>query len=395
MIRVRLMSIILLLIVPLLCACQPLSAPVSVPASRLEEATVAQIEGIVDQAMIDDPIPGFALCIVWDGQVVYSEGFGLADLEEKRPVTPQSLLMQGSVTKSFTAMAVLRLAEQGLIDLDAPVTDYLPYFSMADERYREITVRMLLSHRAGLPDSPDFWQEPLDTAMNPLEQAVRDLNELTLLFAPDTGWSYSSYGYSALGAIIAAVTGQPFERYMQEEWLEPLGMVRSTFVPEDVDPALAMTLYNGYKIDRLNTTMPQTDGRDASAGNLWSSCEEMVLWAQLLLNDGEANGVRFLQPESIEAMWTPLSSTGWMLGPSYGPAFEHYGLGWFVGEKEGHRLVGHMGAGDGINAQILLTPDNGLAVVAMDNWMDLRAATGYPASWANIDVMDLLLALEE
>ena len=98
-----------------------------------------------------------------------------------------------------------------------------------------------------------------------------------------------------------------------------------------------------------------------------------------------------LQPESMEAMWTPLSSTGWMLGPTYGPPFEHYGLGWFVGEKDGHRLVGHMGAGDGINAQILLAPDDGLAVIAMDNWLDLGAATGFPASFAAVDVMDLLL----
>ena len=121
-------------------AAQAGSANVSAPASTsevlLDETTVAQIEGIVEQAMIDDPIPGFELCVVKDGQVAYSEGFGVANLEEDRPVTPQSLLMQGSVTKSMTAMAVLRLAEQGLIDLDAPVTDYLPYFSMADERYK-------------------------------------------------------------------------------------------------------------------------------------------------------------------------------------------------------------------------------------------------------------------
>ena len=98
---------------------------------------------------------------------------------------------------------------------------YLPYFTMGDERYTEITVRMLLGHRSGMPesppDSPLGWPAPFDPAVNPFEQAVRSLSEMELLFAPDEGWSYSGYGYSTLGAIIAAVTGEPFESYMAEQ----------------------------------------------------------------------------------------------------------------------------------------------------------------------------------
>ncbi len=367
-----------------------------VPTPQLDEATIAKIEGIIQQAMTDYSAPGFAMCIVKDDQVVYSKGFGFADLASNRPATPQSLLLQASITKSLVAMAILRLAEQGKIDLDEPVTTYLPYFTMTDERYKAITVRLLLSHRAGLPDSPAFWTEPLDVAMNPLEQAVRDLNEMELLFAPDTDWSYSSYGYSALGAIIAQVTGQPFEQYMQEEWLVPLGMTHSTLVAGDVDPTLRMTLYGSDEAGKVIPTNMACDGRDASSCNLWSSCEDLVKWAQLLLHDGELNGTRFLQPESIQMMWTPVSQTPWVeaMGTHYGLPIAQYGLGWYVGEVDGHRFIGHAGGSEGTNAQFQLSPDDGLAVITMVNWLDQDNVTGYPASFAAFDVMYQLLGIE-
>ena len=115
-------------------------------APKLDDATVAKIDAIVETAMTDYPTPGFEMCIVKDGQVVYNEGFGMADVEGGRAMTPRSVSIQASISKSLTAMAVMQLVEQGKIDLDTPVTTYLPYFTMADPRYEEITVRMLLSH---------------------------------------------------------------------------------------------------------------------------------------------------------------------------------------------------------------------------------------------------------
>jgi CubicO group peptidase (beta-lactamase class C family)/predicted dienelactone hydrolase len=366
------------------------------PESLLDDAAVAKIEGIIQKAITDYPAPGFEMCIVKDGQVAYSKGFGLADVAENRAVTPQSLQIQASVSKPLVAMAVMQLAEQGLIDLDAPVTDYLPYFTMADERYEAITVRMLMGHRSGMADTPASWTEPLDPAVNPLEQAVRGLSEAELLFAPDEAWSYSGYGYITLGAILAAVTGQPFESYMAEQWLAPMGMTNSTFIADDVDPALRMTAHKSDVDGKATPTEIACDGRNGSACNLWSNCEDMVKWAQLMLNKGEIDGARFLQPESIDAMWMPVSETGWleMMGPWYGSPIANYGLGWMLGETEGHRLVGHAGGVEGANSQILLAPDDGLAVITMDNWLDLAAIPAYPASNAATDVMYILLGIE-
>lgn len=396
MLHIHRLFAIFVLVILTFSACQPIRAPAALPASQLDDATIVKIEEIVQKAMTDYPIPGVAMCIVKNGQVIYSKGFGFADLESKRLVTPQSLFIQASITKSMTAMAIMQLAEQGKIDLDKPVTAYLPYFTMADERYKVITVRMLLSHRGGLPDSPAIWTEPLDPKLNPLEQAVGDLSEMKLLAAPGEAWNYSSYGYSTLGAIIAKVTGKPYESYMQEAWLTPLGMTHSTFVAKDVDSTLQMTLYKSDKAGKATPTEQVCDERDAPACDLWSSCEDMAKWAQLMLNGGELNGIRFLQPESIKAMWTPVSDTPWLdaLGPQYGSPVAKYGLGWYVGEVKGHRLLGHAGATEGANTQFQLAPDDGLAVIAMGNWFDLETASSYPVSFADMDVMYQLLGVK-
>ena len=364
--------------------------------TALDEATVAKIEGIIEKAMTDYPAPGFEMCVVKDGDVVYSKGFGLADVAENRPATPQTLQLQASISKSLTAAAIMHLAEQGLINLDAPVTDYLPTFTMADDRYHAITVRMLLSHRSGLPDKPLVWSEPLDPAMNPLEQAARSLSETELLFAPDEEWSYSDYGYLVLGATIAAITGQPYESYMAEQWLAPLEMTRSTFVTEETDPSTRMTGYVSDESGKPTPTDIGCDARDASACNLWSNCEDMAKYAQFMMKHGEVGGTALLQPKSIEAMWTPISETPWaeMNGPWYGPPLQNYGLGWVLGEAAGHRLVGHPGGLDGYNSQILLAPDDGLAVLTMDNWLDLAAVPAFPASFAATDIMYALLGIE-
>ncbi|MFZ1464262.1 MAG: alpha/beta fold hydrolase, partial [Anaerolineae bacterium] len=366
-----------------------------VEKAALDDATTAKIETIVKQAMTDYPVPGFELCIVKDGQVVYNKGFGLANVASNRPMTPQSVSTQASISKSLTAMAVMQLVEPHKIDLDKPVTAYLPYFTMADPRYKDITVRMLLSHMSGLPDVPIPWDAPLDPTIDPLEQAVRSLRDEQLISAPGEAWNYSGWGYSMLGAIIVKVIGEPFESYMHQRWLEPLGMANSTFVMDEVDPDLYVTGYISAEDGSAAAMEHFVDPRDVPAAGLWSSCDDMTRWARLMLNKGELNGRRLLQPESINAMWTSVASTPWMdaLGPWYGPYVGEYGLGWYVGEKAGHRLAGHAGAGDGVNTHIQFAPDDGLAVIAMDNWLK-PDPEWYPAGFAAFDVMDLLLGIK-
>ena len=363
--------------------------------TALNDDTTAKIDAIVQAAMTDYPTPGFEMCIVKDDQVVYNKGFGLANVASDRPMTPQSVSTQASISKSLTAMAVMQLVEQGKVDLDTPVTAYLPYFTMADPRYEEITVRMLLSHLSGVPDTPYPWNVPLDPAIDPLEQAVRSLSDQQLISAPGEAWNYSNWGYSVLGDIIAKVSGEPFASYMQQHLLEPMGMVNSTFVMDEVDPDLYVTGYISAEDGSAAAMEHFVDPRDVPNSGLWSNCEDMIKWARFMLNKGELNGTRILQPESIDAMWTSEAGTFWpdVVGPWYGPYVGEYGLGWYVGEKAGHRLAGHAGAGDGVNTHIQFAPDNGLAVIAIDNWLK-PDPDWYPAGFAAFDVMDLLLGLQ-
>ncbi len=216
-----------------------------------------------------------------------------------------------------------------------------------------------------------------------------------MLFAPGEGWNYSGWGYSVLGDTIAKVTGEPFADYMQQHWLTPLGMANSTYLPDEVDPSLRVTGYYTASGSSIAAGSECNDPRDAPACTLWSSCEDMSKLAQLLLNQGVLNGTRFLQPETIDAMWTAHAETDARnaLGPWYGPPFAEYGLGWQVGEKDGHRLAGHAGGGTGYNTQLQFAPDDGLAVIAMDNWLNAEP-DWYPASFAAIDVMYELLGIE-
>lgn len=393
MLRINRMFTMLLLVALILGACQPIQPVTSMPANKLDDVTVAKIEGIIQKAMTDYPTPGFTLCIVKDGQVVYSKGFGMADVASQHPMTPISVSTEYSIAKSMTAMAVMQLVEQGKVNLDEPVTTYLPYFTMADARYQAITVRMLLNHTSGMPDDP--WNFALTGDADPLEQAVRSLSSKSLLDAPGAAWSYADVGFDILGDLIAKVSGESFPIYMKEHLLKPLGMLTSTFVRAEVDSALRVTGYVDGEGEGVTAGEANFDARNAPAANLYSNCAEMAQWAIVMLNQGKAGEKQLLTTESIEAMWTNGVATPWrdIVGPWYGGAFQTYSLGWHLGSMDGHRLVGNAGSADGFNTQMQLAPDDGLAVIAMNNWLTYDTATWYPASFAAIDVMYTLLGI--
>lgn len=152
--------------------------------------------------MEENSIPGFALGVVKNGRLVYAQGFGITELDSDQPVTPQSLFQACSTGKTVVAMAILQLGEQGQIGLDDPVTDYLPYFSMVDERYEDITIRHLLAHMAGPPGADDalirFQATPPSYDDEALEEYVRGMSESELRFTPGEDYSYSSPRFDIL-----------------------------------------------------------------------------------------------------------------------------------------------------------------------------------------------------
>ena len=253
-------------------------------------------------------LPGFALGIVKDGELVYAKGFGVTNLDGGAPVTPQTVFQWAETSMAPTAMAVLQLVEQGKIDLDAPVTDYLPYFKLADERYKDITVGQILMHRSGIPDSGDAmadWENFMPQYdPGATERWVRSLADKGLLFAPGSGFEYSDLGYALLGDVIAKVSGQSYEETMSENILRPLGMDNSTFLLEEVDKALLAAPHVTNAAGEVVAGKAVPYHRPfAAANNLFSSIEDMAKLAQASLNRGVLNGQRILPESAVEQMW--------------------------------------------------------------------------------------------
>ena len=237
----------------LLSACQPLQTPDT--SVQLTDKTIASIQEIVEARMAKNQIPGFALAVVQDGETVYGEGFGVTDMESEQPVTPETVFLLASTSKPITSIAVMQLVEAGKMSLDAPVTDYLPYFEMADERYQDITIEQVLTHRSGIPEGGGFLGEAVEPEFDDgaAERYVRSMADMELLFAPGEDWAYSDMGYNLLGDVIAKVSGQSFEEYTRQHIFEPLGMEETTFLLSDVPTT---TLAQPHVMDAAGT-----DGR--------------------------------------------------------------------------------------------------------------------------------------
>ena len=365
------------------------------PTASLDDATVTKIETILTNTMQAVNVPGYAMCVVKDGNVVYNKGFGTIKLGSDQPVTPQSVFAIRSTTKSFTAVALMQLVEQGKVDLDAPVTKYLPYFTMADPAYQQITVRMLASHTSGLIDDESFAnlpprsEEPVATG-TAIEWFVRALADDKLTAAPPTVWQYAGTNFILLGDIIGKVSGEPYDLYITKHLLEPLDMTHSTLDATTI-PAGALVGEHVTTAGVVEATpLSNYGGFEAPEGGIYSTCEDMTRWMQVHLNRGELDGVRILKAETYNLMWKPQIETG--MGEFFGAWIANMAHGWAVGEEDGYLLAGHPGGGAGQNIGYLLAPDDNLGVIVLANWGTEPDA--YPAWTAAADVVYALLGIK-
>lgn len=398
LLRKRTYGLILVLMLAV-AACQPITRPspsaAQLTASALDTQTVAKLEALIKQGMEEYHAPGMALGVVKGGQLVYARGFGVAQLGSDRPVTPQSVFLFSSIAKTVTGTAVMQLVEQGKIDLDAPVTDYLPYFQMADERYKAITIRHLLSHTAGLPeyDYADMAQPENDEGA--LERYVRSLRDMELLSAPGEQWEYSGIGFDILGDVVAKVSGQSFEEYTAGQIFKPLGMKHSTFLLDDVDPAFLVSPHvpDGNGNARVGSFFPYNRSH-APDTTLFSNVEDMARYVLAHLNQGELDGVRILAVATYDEMWKKQAET-YFIEPEAG---EH-GLGWVMGPYQGHRLISYLGLDEGFNTYLALFQEEGIGYVLLVNYAHLDSVDGsnhvIPVLSLARPLFDLLLGIEQ
>ncbi len=328
-------------------------------AGAQSTATTAAVTEYVKAEMQRQHIPGLSLLVVSKGKIVLAEGFGLANVELQVPVKPETVFQSGSVGKQFTATAVMMLVEEGKIGLDDPLTKY---FSDAPATWKEVTVRELLSHTAGFGDYPkDFnfrkdWTE---------EEELKLIEGTPLAYAPGSKWEYSNLGYVTIGILIHRVTGEFYGDFLQRRIFQPLGMQSTRIISEaDIVPNRAA----GYRLVKgqlKNQEWVAPMVNTTADGSLYFTILDLAKWDAALYTE------RLLKQSSLDLMWTPVKLKDGQ--PNGGrPNSGHYGFGWFIDERHGHRCIHHDGAWQGFETAIDRYVDDQLTVVALSNLEDAQ-----------------------
>lgn len=343
-----------------------------------------------------DP-PGLSLGVVKKDRIVFSEGFGIADGPRNTPATPDTVYHWWSMTKVPTAIAVLQLQEREMLDIDDPVSKYLPFFDVKHPTDAEgvVAVKHLMNHSSGLPDASlpkpgRIWiRHEHDPPVNQTELIRSELPDYdTLRFEPGTHGEYTNTGYMVLGAVIEAVTGMAYEDYVVENILRPLRMSRTGFVyTEDMIKLAAVGSHSdpdGSWEESLRPVIPdfdsyvreKVDGRfwfnryytdQSSTSGLIGPATDVARLAMMYLNGGELDGERVLSSESVAKM-TYEGHVRVKDPPSERYADTWRGLGWASVAREGGRLwVEHIGGGAGFGTSMRLYPEEGLGVILMAN----------------------------
>jgi CubicO group peptidase (beta-lactamase class C family) len=290
-------------------------------------------------------------------------------------LAPGHVFHFASVSKPFVATAIMQLVERQDMGLDDRVAEILPYFRLADDDYRKITIRQMLDHTSGMPDVEDYeWHNP-QFDEGAAERYVRSMACRSLLSAPGSNRQYSNLAFDTLGGVIAKVSGVSFEEYIQSNILQPLGMEDSTFMYPEVAETLRTTGHVGDPA-RVSEVYPY-NRRHAPSSTLNASVAEMTHWMIANLNRGTLNGHRILREESYGFLWTPSTPIPGEEGS--------VGLSWFLGEHAGTRIVAHGGGDTGFRSHILLAPDLSLGIVLASNW------EGTDAGALSIGLLDLVI----
>jgi CubicO group peptidase (beta-lactamase class C family) len=315
---------------------------------------------LVDQLFADSPpsAPGAAVLVARDGRVLHAAGYGLADVEHGAPITPQTKFRIASVSKQFTATAVMLLAEDGLVDIDAPLSTYLPDYPHA----AEVTARQLMSHTSGIQNYlslPAFWET---AALGRDMAGLLDVfQHMDLAFAPGTRYSYSNSGYVVLAHLVEQLTGQAFGEFLQARMFEPLGMTDTGV--DHYRPILSRRA-QGYSIS-AEGELVNTSWLDmyllTGAGNLYSTVEDLLKWDQALYGDG------LLAPATRQEM---LTKTRLADGNEIA-----YGLGWRLGQVQGLSEIAHSGSINGFTSRLSRYPDQRFTVIVLVNNPRLPAGT--------------------
>ena len=314
--------------------------------------TLSQKANALLAGLIQTNDPGVAVLVAQDGKILFEKGYGLADLEHHVPVTPQTTFRIASVTKQFTASAILKLQEEGKLSVDDKLSKYIPDFPRGDE----VTLRHLLTHTSGIYNYNRKGYAEIG-ATNPIttEAIIGTIKKAPYDFDPGTQWRYDNSGYLLLGCIVEKVSGQTFGDFLGENFFQPLGMTNSGVYRAHLGlphEALGYSLgTNGFE-----PAFKWDPSWTAANGALYSTVEDLYRW-----NEGVFNG-RVLEAASLKAAFTPVKENESQVNSDCG-----YGFGWFIERYRGLRQMSHSGGFPGFSSYLLRLPDENFTVAVLAN----------------------------
>jgi CubicO group peptidase (beta-lactamase class C family) len=321
----------------------------------------AHLDSKIPNWMAEFNVPGMSIGLVRDGEWVWSEAYGFADLEKGIPMTVDAICRTESISKSVTAWGIMALAQEGRIDLDRPWTDYIQDWALPDTPYDEdvITIRQLLSHTGGMPpgDVGPHLEFPPGEDKPSLEENLA--MEARMFRESGEGFMYSNPGFNMLELLVEAVTGQSFAEYMAETVLEPLGMNHASF---SWQPAYEGLFPTGYGYD--GTPVPPYVYSVSASGGLFADVPSIVNFMKAEMSGESASGQNVLNAEALQEILTPVSAvTG-----AYGVVSDHYGFGHFLERlSDGHIAAWHGGQGHGWMTHMHVIPESGDGIVILTN----------------------------
>jgi CubicO group peptidase (beta-lactamase class C family) len=314
----------------------------------MHNRTEDRIDAVLN-AELEPHGPGAAIAVIRDGEVIHRKAYGLANLEWNIPLEPDAVFRIASLTKQFTAVAVMMLAERGQLSIDAPIETYLADWPA---RGRTITIRHLLNHTSGVWSHDSLQIERTKRPNPPVEEVIELIYGQPFEFEPGARYSYNNSGYLLLGAIIKAVSGKPYEDFLREEIFAPLGMAHTGILRhERVTPKRAHGYVRGRK--RFHNARLDAMSWSDAAGALGSTLDDLARWDRAI----RAN--RLISAETLETM---LASTTMRDGSSF-----PYGFGWGTAAYEGRRVYHHTGGISGFGCQMLHFRDQELTTIVLSN----------------------------
>jgi CubicO group peptidase (beta-lactamase class C family) len=328
------------------------------PSPATQDKAFSGIDAFMQSLIDTAKIHGITIAITKDKEIVYSKAFGVANSQTKDNLRPEHIFHVASISKTFTATAVMQLAEKGKIDINKPLVHYLPYFKMDDERYKTITIKQMLNHTSGIPDVEDYEWEKAVADEGAAERYNRSLSDQKLVSAPGEEFNYSNMAFDIMADLVAKVSGMSFEKYVKENILMPLQMRESSFYAPEIKKSLRTTPHTG--MPPVVSTVYPYNRMHAPSSTLNTNVLELSSWAIANMYDGEYKGKRIFSPKTYALMTTPTFTIDEERQLSIG-------LSWFIYKHDGILTREHSGGDLGYRSMLTIMPEKKLGIIILSS----------------------------